>query len=105
VGTEVSFVAGDTGSKLRVTIRKKSDGSVWDLTGQTVTLKWLDANGTLVTKTMSSSDPTTGIAEYQFTTGELFTGEMRFEVRVVGPGGTVHGLAILREIVRAPIEA
>ncbi|MCC7202439.1 MAG: BppU family phage baseplate upper protein [Nitrospirae bacterium] len=84
------FVAGDTGSKLKVTCKNDADNSIIDLTGATVKLKWKDSGGALQTKTMTVLTPATnGQAEYQFASGELFAGTMNFEVEITDAGSKV----------------
>ncbi len=99
------FVAGDTGSKLKVTCKNDSDSTVINLTGATVKLKWRGSGGTLQTKTMTILTPATnGQAEYQFLTGELFAGTMDFEVEITDSGGKViRCLDLISEKVRAAL--
>ena len=80
---DYKFVAGDTGSILRVTCKNDSDDAVIDITGATMKLKWKNKSGILQTKTMTPiNPPTNGKAEYQFATGELFPGLMEFEIEI-----------------------
>lgn len=98
----MSFVSGDTGSKLEVTCKRDDTGAVIDLTGSTVKLKWDDAAGALQTKAMTITDAANGIAEYQFLANELFAQQMKFEVEITDSGGKVlHSLELIRENVRA----
>ena len=95
------FVAGDTGSKLRVTCQN-SDGTVIDLTGATVVLKWHDIAGLLVTRTMTIVNAVAGIVEYQFLASELIAKTMDFEVEITDSGGNVlRSLKPLYEPVRS----
>ena len=97
----MSFVAGDTASKLEVTCKDNDSGDIIDLTGATVVLKWKTADDSLVTKTMAITNAVGGIAEYQFVSADLFAPEMRFEIRITdGSGKILHSLALLREAVR-----
>lgn len=97
----MSFVAGDTGSKLKVTCQDDDSGNAINLTGSTVKLKWDDADGALQTKTMTITDAVNGIAEYQFLASELFSRQMKFEVEITDSGGKVlHSLELIRENVR-----
>ncbi len=81
------FVAGDTGSVLRITCRN-ADGAIIDLTGATVTLRWKDQAGILVERNMTIvGAATNGVAEYQFAAGELYAGRMRFGYRVTDATG------------------
>lgn len=100
------FVAGDTGSKLRVTCIDDATGLPIDLTGATVTLRWRNSAATnTLEKTMTKVAPETGgIAEYQFATGELYAKEMRFEVKIVDAGGKeLNALDLLVEKIREPL--
>lgn len=99
------FVAGDTGSKLRVTCKNDADSSVIDLTGATVKLKWKDSSGTLQTRTMTLLTPATnGQAEYLFLPGELFAGTMDFEVEITDAGGKIiRCLDLIPEKVRSSL--
>lgn len=98
------FVAGDTGSKLEVTCKNDADNSAINLTGATVKLKWKDSGGALQTKTMTITGAATGVAEYQFLTGELFAGTTDFEVEITDAGGKIiRCLDLLREKVRAAL--
>jgi len=77
-------IAGDTKTKLRITCKDADTGAVIDLTGATANLLWRIDGGTLVTKTGITvvAPPTSGIVEYQFTTGELIAGYMEAEVEL-----------------------
>ena len=97
------FVAGDTGSKLRVTCKNSSDLTAIDLTGAVVALKWRSSvSDAIVTKTMTLLSPNTdGKAEYQFGTSELEKGPMSFEVQITDAGGkVVRSLDLISETVR-----
>ncbi len=97
----MSFVSGDTGSKLEVTCKDDDTGVVIDLTGSTVKLKWDDAAGVLQTKTMTITDAVNGIAEYQFLASELFPRQMKFEVEITDAAAKVlHNIELIRENVR-----
>ena len=98
----MSFVSGDTGSKLEVTCKDDDTGVVIDLTGSTVKLKWLDAAGALQTKTMTITDAVNGVVDYQFLATELISTQMKFEVEITDSGGKVlHSIELIREDVRA----
>lgn len=97
----MSFVSGDTGSKLEVTCKDDDTGLVIDLTGSTVKLKWLDIVKALQTKTMTITDAINGIAEYQFLANELFGRQMKFEVEITDSGGEVlRNIELIRESCR-----
>lgn len=96
-----SFVAGDTGSVLRVTCKDNATGAAINLTGATVELRW-NAGGITTTRTMTVIDATNGVAEYQFTATDLVPGEMAFEVKITDSGGKIlRNLNLLIENVRA----
>lgn len=99
------FVAGDTGSKLKVTCKNDQDSIIIDLTGATVKLKWKNTSGVLVTKTMTILSPATGgQAIYQFATAELYAGTMEFEVEITDSGGKViRNLDLIKEKVRGSL--
>ncbi len=97
----MSFVSGDTGSKLEVTCKDDDTGAVIILTGATVKLKWLDVADALQTKTMTITDAVNGVADYQFLADELFGTQMKFEVEITDSGGKVlHNLDLIRENCR-----
>lgn len=81
------FVEGDTGSALSVTCTDTTTGAVINLTGSTVALKWESATGAVVTRAMTVSSPASGVALYQFATGELYPTGMQFEVVITDSGG------------------
>ncbi len=100
----MSFVSGDTGSKLEVTCKDDDTGVVINLTGATVRLKWLDAAEALQTKTMTITDAANGVVEYQFLANELIERQMKFEVEITDSGGNVlHSIELIRENVRAAL--
>ena len=97
------FVQDDTGSTLRVECID-AVGSVIDITGGTVTLKWRDKTRQLITRNMSMIDAANGVAEYQFVAGELFAPSMDITVRIVDSGGKVlHSREPIKISVRYPI--
>ncbi len=98
----MSFVSGDTGSKLEVTCKDDDTGVVINLTGAlSVKLKWDDAAGALQTKTMTVTDATNGVVEYVFLANELIAPQMKFEVEITDSAGLVlHVLDLIRERVR-----
>ena len=98
----MSFVSGDTGSKLEVTCKDDDTGVVIVLTGSTVKLKWLNAADVLQTKTMTITDAVNGVADYQFLANELIAKQMKFEVEITDSSGNVlHSVELIRENVRA----
>lgn len=99
-----SFVAGDTGSVLRVTCTNDSDDSAIDLTGATVVVKWRDSLGALQTKTMTIVTAASGIAEYNFAASELFSPSMSFEIQVTDASAKViRSLSLIDVSVRAAL--
>ena len=99
-----SFVAGDTGSVLRVTCTNDSDDSAIDLTGCTVVLKWRNASGVLTSQTMTIVTAASGICEYRFAAGELFAPSMAFEVQITDASSRViRSLSLIETSVRAAL--
>ena len=85
-----AFVAGDTGSSLKLTCLDAATKTPIDLTGKTVTLRFQTPDGTVRTKTMTNaSDPTTGVATYLFLGTELQAGTTRYESTVTDGGGLI----------------
>lgn len=102
---DYELVAGDTGSKLVVTIVDNGDGTAVDLTGATVNLRWRANRSVVVVgpKDMTVTDAPGGIAEYLFEATELVAGIMEFEVEVIdAQARKVRNLAPIVERVRAP---
>lgn len=98
------LVAGDTGCLLRVSCTNDDDGSVIDLTGAAVTLKWKDSAGMVVSRTMTAVAPATqGIAEYLFAASELIAPAMRFEIQISLSGRIVRSLDLIDLPVRTPL--
>ena len=98
--SSAEFVEGDTGSVFQATCKNEDTDAVIDLTGATVTLRWLDSADSLVSKAMSIiGDPALGVAEYKFLATELIAPAMTFEVKVVDAGGFI--LHNLDEIVKS----
>jgi len=96
----VSFIANDTGSVLEVTCQNDSDSSAINLTGATVTLRWNNIAGTTVEQAMTITNATGGVAQYQFTAGELEEGTTSYEVEITDSGGDIiTSLKRLREKV------
>ena len=96
------FVAGDTGSTITVTCKDKTTGIVINLTGSTVALKWEDSVGTVASAAMTVSAPLTGVATYQFTSTQLYSPSMTFEVVITDVGGKiVSNLDLIPVVVRA----
>ena len=78
----VDLVTGDTGSILRATCKDNEAGTVIDLNGATVKLRWESAIGTIILKTMTIESAANGIVTYQFLTGEIFAPKMKFEIEI-----------------------
>ena len=98
------FVQDDSGSKLEITCQNDDDKSVIDLTGATVKARWKDKAGTVVEKTMTVTDAASGIAEYQFATGELEAGTTGFEIEITdAQGGIIKNLNLLLVNIREKI--
>jgi hypothetical protein len=61
----------NAGSTYAWTLQASRNGSVWDLTGATVTLRLWDPAGNLSTFPMPLTDPTNGLAVYNNAAGDL----------------------------------
>lgn len=79
------LVAGDGGSRLRVTITDQQTGEPIDLTGKTIKVRYAINAGTTQERSMTALNQTAskGQAEYQFLSSDLSaSGEMKGEVRL-----------------------
>lgn len=98
------LVTGDTGSILSLTITDKTTGSAVNLTGATVRVHWRDAAGALVTGVATITNAAGGLAEYQFTSGQIFAPLMVFEVEVTDSAGKITtGVDTITKTVREQI--
>lgn len=71
-------------------------------TGASVSLKWENDTGAVVSAAMTVSAPLTGVATYQFTASQLYSPSMSFEVVITDAGGKVtSNLDVIPVIVRA----
>lgn len=88
-----ALVAGDTGTVLRVTVRNQQSKGRLDLTGATVRLIWRIDGGAKQTRVMTLVDAPSGVASYQFATGELtaiaYGSTLTAEVEVTDAGGAI----------------
>lgn len=84
-----ALVTGDTGCTLRVTCKDGATGAVVNLAGATVKAQWRTLAGTLVSKTMTITGASTGIAEYRFLAGEVIAPSMSIEVEVTDSSGLI----------------
>lgn len=97
------FVTGDTGSKLEVTCTDASTAEAMNLAASTVRLKWV-SHGDVVSRIMTVTDASAGVAEYQFTAGELEAPAMRFDVEVTDGTGSVRtAVDMVRVAVREEV--
>jgi hypothetical protein len=81
----IDAMAGDGGTKIRITIRDQATQDPIDLNGKTVQLRYSLNGGAVVLKTMTALNQTSnkGQAEYQFLTTDLTVGgELRGEARL-----------------------
>ena len=78
------LVAGDGGSKLRVTVLDSATKLPMDLTGKAAQARYSIDGGATVEKAMTVLDQSTykGQAEYQFLTTDLTPGTLKGEVRL-----------------------
>lgn len=98
---DYDFVSGDTGSVLTVNIKDSVTQAAVSIQGSTVTLKWEDASGAVVSRVMTIVDAAAGKAKYKFAASELFAPKMRLEVEVVdSEGNKVTGLQLIEVLVR-----
>ena len=104
---EATFVAADTGSKLTVTCKEKSTGSVIDLTGATGQIRFKiispdKSEVALVTAAMTVEVAASGTISYTFTSGQLAEGLLVADVTLtLSGGGTVTNTAPIEEVIRA----
>lgn len=103
------FVAGDTGSWLKVQCVDAYNVPMAVPLGSTVTLRW-KTSGLGVTpvvykeKTMNIDDPETGKVSYRFLGTELVAGKMRFEVVVTDVlTNKVTSVNVIEVSVRGPL--
>jgi len=95
------LVTGDTGSILQVTCKDNDTSTAINLTGSTVKARWEDATGAVVTKTMTVTTAASGIAQYQFLTGEIIAPKMKIEIEITDSGSkVVSNLALIELLVR-----
>lgn len=95
------LVVSDTGSKLQVTCSDNETLAVINLTGATVSLRWVDPAGVLQTKAMTVTNAVGGIAEYLFAAGEIAYPKMKFEVIITDSGGkTISNLDLIEVATR-----
>ncbi len=94
-----SFVAGDTDSIFRPTL-KDQDGSVIDCSGATVvTMVW--SVGTYMDSAiMADSDAANGVMQHKFTASQLRAGIMSIEVIIDDGDGVVTNLDLGEYTVR-----
>lgn len=87
--TEVyDFSEGDTARLLEIPIIDENGAAV-DLTGKTVTLRWLDKTGALQKKAMTVGNPVSGIATYTWLTDELYAPSMELDIELKNQDATV----------------
>ena len=86
-----TFVAGDTGSTVRITIVNKQTRKVIDLTNAaTILFIYTIDTGSTQSRTMTILSPATaGVCEYQFVTGDLVAGTMTANIEVTFTDSTI----------------
>ena len=103
----VDLVAGDGGSKIRVTIKDQQSNDTIDLTGKTVKVRYAINGGTLQQRDMTVLNQTTnkGQAEYQFLTTDLTAaGELKGEVRLqAGQSDQLTTVDTFHLAIKAPL--
>ena len=84
------FIAGDTGSVLRVPCIDRQTKAVIDLNGKTAALKYRNGGATS-TKSMTSTDQDKldGVASYQFGATDLVAGGFEGQVKITDGAGKV----------------
>jgi len=83
------LVTGDTGSVYQLAATDSDTGSVIDLTGAIVRLRWEDDAGAVQTRIMTVTNTVGGIAEYKFLTGEIIAPKMVFETEIEDSSGFI----------------
>lgn len=99
------FVTLDTGTPLTVVCRNNSDGSVIDLTGSSLMLRYSYNGGENVERSMTITSAADGEAKYTWIQGELKAGgKVKFEVTITNVSGlTMTCLDYVEAIVRPRI--
>lgn len=102
------LVKDDIGTQVKVTLTRADDGSVVDLTGSTPVMKFRAKGTTTILATLSnvstSGDQASGIAVFEFSSGDLDVVEGKYEgeVEVTFASGAVESVyEILEFYVRA----
>lgn len=97
------FVYSDTNTKLRVNCLKR-DGSIFNLVGYTVQLKFRIGATPYVAQAMTIVDDVNGIAEFEFATGHLGNeGIMYLEIEVNDGQGVTSSAEVLTFTVRGKV--
>lgn len=85
------FVAEDSGPIIELQAKKWYDASVIDITGYTVTLKFILNDGDLQSRTATITDAANGKAQYRFAAGELGEGgNLRVEWMLTDGSGYLY---------------
>jgi hypothetical protein len=92
------LVTGDTGSRLKWTLKDRATGNPIDLTGATVRIRWRGNDGVVVTKTATLFDAENGVISYQFQTGDIIAPKMAIEVEITDAAGKVNTSLDLTEL-------
>jgi hypothetical protein len=97
------FVAGNTGAKLRVQCLDVDTAEPIVLSGAAVDVRWRIAGRPAVTRSMTIVDQVEGLAEYEFDSGELVCGQLKADVVLTLPNGTLTCIDSVVADVRAPV--
>lgn len=102
-----TFVAGDTGSAIKITCKDAESSAAINLTGYTVQLSYREKSPAVTaatTVTITNITATSGIAQYTWGTGELTAGDYQGEVKLTdGSGKITRSLTPLLWSVRATL--
>jgi len=97
------FVETDTGAFLQVACRDAATGAAMNLASSTAVLRYSLNGAAAIERAMIVVDAAAGLAQYQFTAGELVAGNLRCEVTVTSGAGTLTSEAPMLFSVRARI--
>ena len=95
------FVAGDTNSKLEVICTNAETEAIINITLFTVKLRFKFGMAAVKEETMTKTDATNGVAEWQFTVGQLVLGLMEAEILLDNAGSQMTSIHVEKYEVRA----
>jgi len=100
--TQLTLVAGDTGSTLVFTC-KTLQNTVIDLTGATVQFRYQIGTNSVVTNNCTITAATSGVCEYIWSVGELVAGYLNGEVVITDSSFRVTTSAQITAFIRSII--